>query len=302
MPALVDFATAVGPPYPAKKPAGALQTPYNGETYAQQTWGNYIPQLYELLDIEHFSPGLYIDPHPNASDENVLDRPIVQTGPQNEVLVQASRRDDTLWRSTDGGVSFERWCEVPDSLQQKQQQQQHQKQQQQWHGCTIAFAVLDDGTVLATVLDNATRARVYRGRYDEAKRGCSWEEKGSELPSLLPGHTFAPLVGRFKDLGGGHVLHPLTANDGVGGGGGGDVVSYGLLYETKTRGRSWVMRGMMGKYRSQMDVLPLDASAGAPRSLIAATRYQTSGGSSRTMPVPLAVDVKFILTPPCIFH
>ena len=278
-PPLVDFATAVGPPYPAKKPTGALQTPYNGETYAQQTWGNYVPQLYELLNVEHFSP-----PGVGCIEDS---RPIVQTGPQGEVLLQTSRHDDALWRSTDGGMSFESWCKLPLSFQQQQQQQEMEQAQ----GWSIAFTVIDDGTVLATRLENTTRARIYRGRYDKAKHNCSWEGEGLELPSLLPGHCFAPLAGRFTDLGGGHVLYPLTANDGTGDDGGDDSVSYGLLYETLDHGRSWVRRGMMGKYRSEIDLLPLDASTG---SLIAASHYQTSGvGGSRTIPLYKQSAVQF---------
>eukprot|EP01051_Picozoa_sp_SAG22_P000746 SAG22_NODE_23_length_31399_cov_35.631313_15_plen_454_part_00 len=270
-----NFATAVGPPYPAKKPPGALQTPYNGESFEQQTWGNYEPQLFELLAVERLSLG---EPHADGGTGVSSDRPIVHTGLQRgEVLLQGSR-NGTLWRSTDGARSFERWCETPASdWRQGCSSGSHQ-------ACgSMGFGVLDDGTLLATQA-NTTHIRVHRGHYGGSKRGCAWESPPNELPSLLPGHTFAPTRERFTDLGGGRVLYPISANEE-------DGESYGLLYETMDYGRSWVARGMMGKHRSEMDVLSLGAGHASGvagwESLVAAVRYQTSGNHSATMQAPL---------------
>lgn len=149
----------------------------------------------------------------------------------------------------------------------------------------MGFGVLDDGTLLAAVLlADATQVRIYRAHYDETKRECSWEDNWKALPSLLPGHSFASSsVGRFQDLGGGHVLFPLTAHEEAANGG----LSYGLLYET-TDGLSWVKRGMIGRFRSDIDVLPLESTDAAARSsLIATARYQTTSGSSKQITLPL---------------
>ena len=244
-----DFAKPVGPPWPGKSNGVILQTPDDGQTPSQRTWGHYVPQLFRLDDVEHLVPGV----------ADAFDQSIVQIGPQDEVVVQGNH-NGTLWRSVTSGAKFERWCSTPRQCPEGMQT-----------CASTGFAVLDDGTVLAT-LANTTRIRVYRGRYDESRSECTWDE-GTDLPPLAPGDTLAASATRFKDLGSGHVLYPMGACRS--GGGPATTFCYGLLYETVDHGRSWVMRSVMGKYRNEMDVLSLDS---AGDNLIAAVRYQTTGG------------------------
>ena len=214
----------------------------------RDSWSRYVPELLELAGVEHLVPGV----------ADAFDQSIVQIGPRDEVIVQGSH-NGTLWRSVTSGAKFERWCSTP----------RHCPAGMQTCAST-GFAVLDDGTILAT-LANTTRIRVYRGRYDESRSECTWDE-GTDLPPLPPGDTLAASATRFKDLGSGHVLSPMGACHS--GGGPATTFCYGLLYETVDHGRSWVMRSVMGKYRNEMDVLSLDS---AGDNLIAAVRYQTSG-------------------------
>jgi hypothetical protein len=213
-----------------------------------------VPQLLKLANVDHSVPGV----------ADTFDQSIVQIGPQGEVVVQGNQ-NGTLWRSVSSGARFERWCATP-----------RQCPEGMRRCASTGFALLDDGTVLAT-LANTTRIRVYQGRYDESQNECSWDEGTDLSPPLLPGDTLAASATRFKDLGGGHVLYPMGACHH--GSATATTFCYGLLYETTDHGRSWVTRGMMGKYRNEMDVLSLDASG---HNLIAAVRYQTSDVATAT--------------------
>ena len=102
-------------------------------------------------------------------------------------------------------------------------------------------------------------------------------ESGKENNEAFPNPLLLVLCSNKTPVGGGHVLFPLTTHEDAANGG----LSYGLLYET-TDGLSWVKRGMIGRFCSDIDVLPLESTDAAARSsLIATARYQTSGSTKQ---------------------
>ena len=114
---------------------------------------------------------------------------------------------------------------------------------------------------------------VYSGRLSQEPAGaapvCAWGP-GFELPILEGSHHIASAT-RFRAVGD-EVLYPVGVEHAAAQAGEWAAhKSFGVLYSSSDRGRSWATRSTMGAYQAEMDVLNLDQES----NLVVAMRYQT---------------------------